>query len=340
MKVPEDANIVQSHSLTPFAQAAQTTDESKISISSVLPEWIRDPAVASSAAQKPFEDFPMSDIVKSNLAKGVFSTANGLQCKVLPMLLPNHIGSDRHHGDICISAATGSGKTLAYALPMIESLRDKPVIRLRGLVVVPTRELVLQALKTLEMVASGTGVKIGMAVGNHRLRDEQVGLVHKFQKWDPEGFERQLEEGKTPDQEVMNWDRDFTEDYDDLECKPDHILDYTSNVDILVCTPGRLVDHIKSTRGFHLHHVTWLVVDEADRLVDESFQGWIANVMPQLEHVDPIPLTDQRIFQTFGLSQSRRVRKIILSATMTKDLKQAELPSPKISKISCARRHK
>lgn len=51
--------------------------------------------------------------------------------------------------DILIRSQTGSGKTLAYALPIIESLHKiRPKLHrnsgLSALIVVPTRELVLQ----------------------------------------------------------------------------------------------------------------------------------------------------------------------------------------------------
>ena len=321
---PESSANVEAdgEGLRPFTQPAQITNETKVSISSALPEWIRNPAIASSSAQKSFQEFPLSKKVSSNLSTGGFSTANGLQCSVLPMLLPRHCGPERYRGDVCISAATGSGKTLGYALPLIESLREKPVTRLRGLVVVPTRELVLQARKTLEIVATGTGVKIGVAVGNNHLKVEQESLVQKYQRWSPEASKHRFHDDERikTDDGLLNWDLDYAEDNDHMECKPDHVLDYASNVDILVCTPGRLVEHLNCTKGFHLHHIEWLVIDEADRLLDESFQEWIAHVIPQLEYVAPIPPLMQQISQSFGLTQARRVQKIILSATMTKNL--------------------
>ena len=50
-------------------------------------------------------------------------------------------------------------------------------------------------------------------------------------------------------------------------------------MDILICTPGRLVDHLSSTRNFTLHHVRFLVIDEADRLLDQSYHGWLGKVL-------------------------------------------------------------
>lgn len=50
---------------------------------------------------------------------------------------------------------------------------------------------------------------------------------------------------------------------------------YTSKVDILVCTAGRLVDHIKHTKGFDLHHLRFLVIDEADRVLETIQNDWL-----------------------------------------------------------------
>ena len=58
----------------------------------------------------------------------------------------------------------------------------------------------------------------------------------------------------------------------------------SSRVDILICTPGRLVDHISSTPNFTLHHVRFLVIDEADRLLDQSYHGWLSKVLKAVYH--------------------------------------------------------
>ncbi|KAJ4457693.1 putative ATP-dependent RNA helicase DDX51 [Paratrimastix pyriformis] len=49
---------------------------------------------------------------------------------------------------------------------------------------------------------------------------------------------------------------------------------FLDEVDILVATPGRLVDHLTHTPGFSLHHLQFLVVDEADRLLGQAYYGW------------------------------------------------------------------
>lgn len=46
-------------------------------------------------------------------------------------------------------------------------------------------------------------------------------------------------------------------------------------MDILICTAGRLVDHIKSTEGFDLTSLEFLIIDEADRVLDSIQHDWL-----------------------------------------------------------------
>lgn len=43
-------------------------------------------------------------------------------------------------------------------------------------------------------------------------------------------------------------------------------------ISILVGTPGRLIDHIHSTKSLKLSSVKYLVIDEADRLLDMGYE--------------------------------------------------------------------
>lgn len=52
-----------------------------------------------------------------------------------------------------------------------------------------------------------------------------------------------------------------------------------SPYDIIVATPGRLAEHMKHTDGFSLAHLRFLVMDEADRLLSQSYQGWISSLL-------------------------------------------------------------
>lgn len=43
-------------------------------------------------------------------------------------------------------------------------------------------------------------------------------------------------------------------------------------INILVATPGRLVDHMRTTATLNVSHCRFLVLDEADRLMDLGFE--------------------------------------------------------------------
>ena len=54
-------------------------------------------------------------------------------------------------------------------------------------------------------------------------------------------------------------------------------------VALLVATPGRLLDHLENTAAFETRRVSWLVLDEADRLLDLGFEAKVAQFVGILE---------------------------------------------------------
>lgn len=49
--------------------------------------------------------------------------------------------------------------------------------------------------------------------------------------------------------------------------------------DVLVATPGRLIDHLHNTAGFALDALEILVLDEADRMLEEGFSDELAEII-------------------------------------------------------------
>lgn len=225
----------------------------------------------------------------------------------------------KHDGDICVSASTGSGKTLAYVLPIIASLKDLTGPKLRAVIVVPTRELVKQVRELCEICAAGSRLQITTAVGSSSLKDEQDQLVLEESVYNPHQYE--LQQQSTIDWAGFSLQRLVRQSHDgDLLDSVGFISQYRSKADILITTPGRLVDHLNSTPGFNLDDVKWLVVDEADRLLNESYQEWIEVVSPALTSNSATAQRD-RLLRSMRMSPPRRqVRKILLSATMTSDI--------------------
>ncbi|KAF2492386.1 P-loop containing nucleoside triphosphate hydrolase protein [Lophium mytilinum] len=306
------------HGLTPLPQPEPVPEPEYHPTFSALPPWLAKPTIVSSSAKVPFADLGLEGRLVEQLEKKGYKEALAVQSAVIPMLLP---GLNQHFGDICVSAATGSGKTLAYILPMVEGLQGRVLSKLSGLIVVPTRELVTQARVVAEQVTAGTKIKVGTAVGNISFPVEQKLLVKKDKRFDPEAARllhnkanEQLRTGFVERGGIMG---------DLMHMPPGHVPHYESNVDILICTPGRLVEHIQSTTGFSLSDIRWLVVDEADRLLDDSFQEWVDVLMKalDLESTSEQAVARRKIIsRNPWLNPERHLTKVVLSATMTKDL--------------------
>ena len=236
---------------------------------------------------------------------------------MLPLLLP---GVKQHQGDVLVLAPTGSGKTLAYVLPMISDISRMSITNLRGLIVMPTRELVYQANEVCETVLSafaGRGrsrVRIGVACGDMSYKQELAHLMKAEKFWNAAECMRRKHRANVPwefsDLDTDDENSSLAERERNLALSDEsgEIINYTPKVDILICTPGRLVQHLHNTDGFELKHVHWLVIDEADRLLGQSYQQFAKVLMDNL-----------------AKGPGRSIRKIILSATLNRDLAMLSL---------------
>ncbi|XP_055020679.1 probable ATP-dependent RNA helicase DDX27 isoform X3 [Boleophthalmus pectinirostris] len=54
--------------------------------------------------------------------------------------------------------------------------------------------------------------------------------------------------------------------------------------DVLIATPGRLIDHLHNTPSFELSHMEILVLDEADRMLDEYFEEQMKEIIRMCSH--------------------------------------------------------
>lgn len=309
VKEEDGAEPVEAHGLEPLPQPEPVVQDGSRPTYETLPAWIAHPIRVTPETKASFVDLGISKEIAGKLESKGYESAFAVQTAVIPLLLP----SPDRQGDVVVSAATGSGKTLAYVLPMVRDISQGVVTRLRGVIVVPTRELVLQAKEVCEACANAFSgpskktVRIGISMGNKQFEHEQTDLVEEEQRYDPTGHESWLQEHFNQDFEVSLFD-------DRPKPLPDHVIDYVSKVDVLICTPGRLVDHITRTPGFTLDYVRWLVVDEADKLLAQTFQDWLPVVMPRLS------ITNKPGARDFPDSNKTGVRKVVLSATMTRDL--------------------
>ncbi|KAI5622032.1 ATP-dependent RNA helicase DDX51 [Silurus asotus] len=113
-----------------------------------------------------------------------------------------------------------------------------------------------------------------------------------------------------------------------------------SLADIVVATPGRLVDHINKNEGFSLQHLRFLIIDEADRMIDSMQQAWLNQVTKAVyknrrgsggslfSRVQPGPIT------LASLSTPQMpLQKLLFSATLTQNpekLQQLGLHQPRL----------
>jgi ATP-dependent RNA helicase RhlE len=105
-----------------------------------------------------FPDFPLTSFLKDNLARNCFVEPTPIQAAAIEPALQGR--------DVIATAQTGTGKTLAFVLPIIERLTRRPgQSGIRAVVLAPTRELALQIQETFLMMAAGSGIQAGIAVG-------------------------------------------------------------------------------------------------------------------------------------------------------------------------------
>ncbi|MEE6505401.1 hypothetical protein FKM82_005515 [Ascaphus truei] len=100
-------------------------------------------------------------------------------------------------------------------------------------------------------------------------------------------------------------------------------------INILISTPGRLLDHIKSTKSIHFTRVCWLIVDEADRILDLGFEKDVTAILnavnaqcPERQNVLLSATLSEGVTRLAGISLHKAV-------TVTEDSSSDAKPSVK-----------
>uniref|UniRef100_A0A672Z9K1 ATP-dependent RNA helicase n=1 Tax=Sphaeramia orbicularis TaxID=375764 RepID=A0A672Z9K1_9TELE len=111
--------------------------------------------------------------------------------------------------------------------------------------------------------------------------------------------------------------------------------------DIIVATPGRLVDHINKSSGLCLEHLRFLIIDEADRMIDSMHQSWLSQVVKavyrtgsETEPTSVFRRTEPKHITAASLSPpAMPLQKLLFSATLTQNpekLQQLGLHQPRL----------
>src|SRR3954466_12857254 len=106
--------------------------------------------------QQSFRELGVSSPVAEALASRGIHEPFRIQSLVLPDALAGL--------DVLARSPTGSGKTLAFALAMVERLSSRDA-GVRGLVLVPTRELAAQVAEELTAVARPKQLRVAAVYG-------------------------------------------------------------------------------------------------------------------------------------------------------------------------------
>ncbi|KAE8282882.1 putative ATP-dependent RNA helicase DDX47 [Larimichthys crocea] len=71
---------------------------------------------------------------------------------------------------------------------------------------------------------------------------------------------------------------------------------------IVIATPGRLIDHMENTKGFSLRALKFLVMDEADRILNMDFETEVDKILKVIPR-------DRRTF-LFSATMTKKVQKL------------------------------
>jgi ATP-dependent RNA helicase RhlE len=120
-----------------------------------------------------FDALALSPVLLRAVGLAGFATATPVQMQAIPAALQGR--------DVRAQAQTGSGKTVAFVVPLLEHLQSHPgqsPRRLRGLVLVPTRELAAQVGEVIRSLAQHLPqpVKVAVLFGGVSVNPQMMGL--------------------------------------------------------------------------------------------------------------------------------------------------------------------
>ena len=140
-----------------------------------------EPSSEKPTAEVLFEEnssFELLDISKN--IKGNIKTE--FKCEAMTKVQKQSIPQILNKRDVQIQSPTGSGKTLAYSIPMVHFLQElqPPITRADGLyalVILPTRELVLQTFNVVsKLCRAHVRIVPGMLMGGEKKKSEKARL--------------------------------------------------------------------------------------------------------------------------------------------------------------------
>lgn len=283
-----------------FTILGEFKPKEKKQVKRVLPTWLRFPALIKNEERRQFSEVRNLDAsLVDKLKENKIEICSPVQWTVLPELLAQcrcglYAGDAGFRPrDVCVSAPTGSGKTLTFVLPIIQALKDRVVPHVRALAILPVRDLAIQVFRVFKQYSEGTSLKVTLLAGKKDFHTEQTKLVKE-------------------------------------RLHADNSEKWCSVADIVVATKGRLLDHIDRTPGFDLTHLRFLVIDEADRQMEDIYDDWLTQVemaaytpkpstCSPYHRLKPVPLTVKSSLPTV-----MHMQKLLFSATLSQNPEKLE----------------
>tara|TARA_R110002124_G_scaffold138576_6_gene302182 strand:- start:125610 stop:126965 length:1356 start_codon:yes stop_codon:yes gene_type:complete len=112
-----------------------------------------------------FDDFKISKQLRYGIDDLGFESPTPIQAQAFSVVLSGK--------DMVGIAQTGTGKTLAYMMPILQDLKFSKQVNPRVLVLVPTRELVLQVVEEIEKFAKYLSVRVVGVYGGTNINTQQ-----------------------------------------------------------------------------------------------------------------------------------------------------------------------
>lgn len=191
-----------------------------------------------------FDELGFPEYIMSTLRAQGFSAPTPIQCQAWPMALSGR--------DVVAISQTGSGKTISFALPAMLHINAYVVTACSH-----GRRLTFSCRQPL--LAPGDGP---IALILAPTRELAVQIQQECTKFGTNSKIRNTAiYGGAP--------------------KGPQIRDLQRGVEIVIATPGRLIDMLESQKT-NLRRITYLVMDEADRMLDMGFEPQIRKIVAQI----------------------------------------------------------
>lgn len=243
-----------------------------------------------------FEGLGLSPLIVSHLSSKMSITRpTAIQQAALPALLKTE------QRDAFIQSQTGSGKTLSYLLPILQDLLplsslsyiDRSIGTL-AVIIAPTRELAKQISEVLEQLLT---LRLRPRSDNP---EETFENSERLTRWLVSGL---LTGGATKTHEKAR---------------------LRKGIPILVATPGRLLDHLQNTASFNMGKCRWLILDEADRLMEMGFEETVQGILKGMDGRRRLAIQAEEEGKTTDVVgwEWRERRTVLCSATIREDVQK------------------